>query len=409
MWTNPFKPSFGASPPLLAGRAEELEVFTDALVAGPGAPGRAMLFTGRRGAGKTVMLNALEDAARERGWLVVSQTAHKGVAAEIRDTQLPMLLRRYAADAVENHVTAASVNLPGVGGGLTRTRTQNYPVTPSLRSYLETLTDAIGQEEGVLLSLDELHPGAAEDLQTITQTVQHTFRESRQVALVAAGLPLAVDDLLRVPGMTFIRRAERFSMNDVPEADVRAALKTPIEQAGRRIAPEALDVLADGAEGYSFLVQLVGYHAWNSNRREQTISLADAHVGVDQALVRLGRLVHEPALRDISPAARAFVVAMAVDDGPSRIADVAGRLGIDGNNANQYRRRLIEAELVEPAGHGAVRFTLPYLRDHLRSRYLSADSDEESALESSVALRRSVGQERRSLSPRADRDVSPRR
>lgn len=370
MLPNPFKPSFGASPPVLAGRTEELEVFVDAIDAGPGAPGRAMLITGSRGSGKTAMLNALESAARERGWLVISQTARRGVAVEIRDTQLPTLLREYAADAVESRVIGANLNLPGVGGGLTRSRTENYPVTPSLRSYLEKLADALPTGQGVLLSIDEVHSGAAQDLEEITQVVQHAFREERQVALVAAGLPLAVDDLLAFPGMTFIRRAERFSMNDVPDADVRRALQIPIEQAGRRIDPDALDVLADGAEGYSFLLQLVGYHAWNSSRRHDVISLADAHVGVDQAVTRLGRLVHEPALKDISATSRAFVAAMAVDDGTSRVADVAGRLGIDGNNANQYRRRLIAAELIEPAGHGLVRFTLPHLRDYLRGQYL---------------------------------------
>lgn len=408
MSTNPFRPSFGASPPVLAGRAEELEVFTDALDAGPGAPGRAMLVTGPRGSGKTVMLNALEDAARQRGWLVISQTARRGVADEIRDTQLPALLGAYADDAIENHVTGANLSLPGIGGGMTRTRTENYPVTPSLRFYLEKLTDALSPGLGVVLSLDELHPGAGQDLERITQAVQHAFREDRQVALVAAGLPLAVDDLLTVPGMTFIRRAERFSMNDVPLPDVRYAIQIPIEQAGRRITPEALEVLAEGAEGYSFLVQLVGYHAWNSNREHDVISLADAHVGVDKAVARLGRLVHEAALKDISDVDRAFVTAMAVDDGPSRISDVATRLGTDGNNANQYRRRLIEAELIEPAGHGLVQFTLPHLRDHLRSRYLPLVDDASEDLPAPPRLSGAGHQRQAIVAPRHERD-RPRR
>lgn len=50
---------------------------------------------------------------------------------------------------------------------------------------------------------------------------------------------------------------------------------------------------------------------------------------------------------------------MALDDGPSRVSDVADRLGTDGNNANQYRRRLIDAELIEPAGHSFVSSRCP--------------------------------------------------
>ena len=56
---SPFHPSFGVSPPLLVGRDDVLEGFTEALADGSGAAGRAVLNTGARGAGKTVMLNAV--------------------------------------------------------------------------------------------------------------------------------------------------------------------------------------------------------------------------------------------------------------------------------------------------------------------------------------------------------------
>ena len=45
---------------------------------------------------------------------------------------------------------------------------------------------------------------------------------------------------------------------------------------------------------------------------------------------------------------------------------VASRLNVDANYASQYRLRLIATELIEPAGHGRVDFTMPYLRDYLR-------------------------------------------
>ena len=58
--------------------------------------------------------------------------------------------------------------------------------------------------------------------------------------------------------------------------------------------------------------------------------------------------------------------AIAIDDGPSKMADVASRLTADANYASQYRLRLIAADMIHPAGHGQVDFTLPYLRDYLR-------------------------------------------
>ncbi len=53
---------------------------------------------------------------------------------------------------------------------------------------------------------------------------------------------------------------------------------------------------------------------------------------------------------------------MAVDDLPSRMADIGAGLCVDANYASQYRLRLIAADMIHPAGHGRVDFTLPYLR-----------------------------------------------
>lgn len=63
---------------------------------------------------------------------------------------------------------------------------------------------------------------------------------------------------------------------------------------------------------------------------------------------------------------RLFLTAMAVDPGPSRMADIADRLGVSSTYASQYRLRLLAAEVIASAGHGLVRFELPYLRDYLQ-------------------------------------------
>ena len=107
MAQNPFTPTFGVTPPMLVGRDEEISTFADALDDGPGAPGCAMLFTGARGSGKTVMLNAVEDAAARRGWLVISETTRPGVADELTKTVLPGLLSEHHPGAAQSHVTRA--------------------------------------------------------------------------------------------------------------------------------------------------------------------------------------------------------------------------------------------------------------------------------------------------------------
>ena len=82
--------------------------------------------------------------------------------------------------------------------------------------------------------------------------------------------------------------------------------------------------------------------------------------------VAFGALIHEPALSAASEVDKSFLLAMAHDDGPSKMADIQRRLDADVNYASQYRLRLIAAELIHSTRHGYVDFALPYLREYLR-------------------------------------------
>ena len=57
---------------------------------------------------------------------------------------------------------------------------------------------------------------------------------------------------------------------------------------------------------------------------------------------------------------------MASDEGRSRVADVAERMGVSFDCAQKYRKRLIGSGVIEAAGRGYVAFAVPYLGDYLR-------------------------------------------
>lgn len=76
MRQNPFKPSAGVNPPLLVGREQVLADFEQGLFNGAGDPHRLLRITGNRGAGKTVLLNALGEQAELLKWLVIHETPH---------------------------------------------------------------------------------------------------------------------------------------------------------------------------------------------------------------------------------------------------------------------------------------------------------------------------------------------
>lgn len=362
---NPFHASFGVSPPLLVGRSRVLDDFAEALDDGPGASGRATLYTGARGAGKTVMLNAVEDRARERGWVVVSETATPGFVARITQQHLPRLLRDFDPQAVRRRVSG--VTAPLNVGSVAWDTLETHVVAAGLRNQIELLTDLLLEHRtGLLITLDEIHRDQVEELREVATTVQHAFREGRELAFVGAGLAASISTVTNDHVLTFLRRAERHTLGSVPRPEVERALREPIEEAGRSIGDAALQVMVDGAAGYPFLLQLVGAQTWRLHPDVAEITTEDATLGVLRARRRLGSLIHEPALNAASDIDKSFLLAMAHDDGPSKMADIQQRLDVDGNYASQYRLRLIAAELIHPTRHGYVDFALPYLREYLR-------------------------------------------
>lgn len=362
--TNPFHASFGVSPPLLVGRESVLEEFVEALADGPGSSGRATLYTGARGAGKTVMLNAVENLARQRGWLVISETATDGFVGRITQQHLPRLLRDFDPESVQRRLKGLTAPLSI--GRVDWDTVETHVIQAGLRNQLEVLTDLLADHgTGVLITLDEIHHRQLVELRELASTVQHAFREGRELAFVGAGLASSVSDVVNDDVLTFLRRAERHSLGSVARADVERGFREPIEVAGRRIGDEALRLMVDGASGYPFLLQLVGAQTWRLHPGDDEVTPADAAEGVARARRRLGALIHEPALRGASDIDRAFLSAMALDDGPSRMADIQQRLGVDVNYTSQYRLRLIAAELIHSTRRGYVDFALPYLREYL--------------------------------------------
>ena len=364
---NPFKPTAGAPPPLLVGRDHLIASFLESLDDGPGAPGLLTLITGARGVGKTVMLTELGDAARQRGWIVVDETAHEGLMDRLGAHIAEQLTEVVGTD--RPRLTSLSVSTPLGGGGATLER--DARPAPSLRSNARALTSRLAEQEtGLLLTIDEVHAIPHHDLQALAAEVQHLIREGAPIGLLMAGLPRAVENLLNDDVTTFLRRAERVSLRDVAIDDVSAALLATFKDNGKTLDRALARECATATGGYPFMIQLVGYHVWRHSKGE-SVSPQDVTKGTNAARIRLGDMVHAPELHDLSAIDRTMLVSMAQDDGPSRISDIAERMHRDSKYVSVYRNRLLARGIIKSAGHGRVDFTAPFLREYLREHAAS--------------------------------------
>lgn len=219
MRMNPFKPTAGAEPPVLAGRDGILYDFEMGLEEGVGAPGRLMRITGPRGSGKTVLLTELGDIARRRGWRVLDVTAAE---------RLPELICRRlerSSDAeyeleVDLMVVKASARLGDKGESAD-------DVYEALGRVARALTK---HGKGLLVTIDEIQDASIGEVREIAVAIQHLIRENQNIAFIFAGLTSGVMDLLGEDGPTFLRRAYPEELGTIPTDEVAAALRSTIEK-----------------------------------------------------------------------------------------------------------------------------------------------------------------------------------
>ncbi|MGC9156416.1 MAG: ATP-binding protein [Ferrimicrobium sp.] len=364
MNNNPFTPTFGVDPPLLVGRDDLLEDLVDALEGGLGSPGKATLYVGARGTGKTVMLNKAEELARARGWMVISEVATPGLIDRLTKVRLPEILSTIHSEK-KTHLTGMTLPL-GIGGATWTTTGPEIPL--DFRTQLIRATSVLAERGiGLLITIDEVHYKQIADLRDFGSAVQFAFRgKQANFVFVGAGLRSAVSSVLNDSVLTFLQRADRHVLGPVGADDIEAAIREPIEANGRKINPDALAEAASATGGHPFLIQLIGRHIWRQHPERMMITVSDVRSGVAAALRRVGALVFDPDLAALSDIDRSFLVAMAQDDVPSKTTDICTRLGVDATYVGQYRLRLIEAGMISAVRHGEVTFVQPFLRGYLR-------------------------------------------
>lgn len=364
---NPFRPTFGASPRVWAGRDAVLTDFARALEGGPGNPDRSLLISGSRGIGKTVLLTELEDIAVKHGWVVLRASGRENIQQVLVQSIIPEAISRLE-EAPKRQLTGFSV--AGIGSVSTQV-TETEPAE-RLVSRLRILTGLL-RETGVLITIDEVQDVDPHDLTQIAIAYQDLVRDDLPVAVAMAGLTRGINQLLNLPGATFLRRARHYELGPLTVDDARRAFEETALGSG--IFFGAASGAAELSMGYPYLVQLLGFLSWEQAARDSKGSI-DADVlnrAAPEALERLGLQVHQPALRDVPPRQLEFLQTMAAIEAEDArpevsVAHVAELMGTSTTSLSDLRQKLIDRDLITPAGWGRVEFAQPYLGAYLREQ-----------------------------------------
>ena len=361
MIDNYFSPSFGNKPRVLVGRESELNELKKSLLSDAGSKERARLIIGQRGLGKTVLMLELIEFARSNGFIVAAPTiAKKGLEQKIIEK-----LIADGNDSVSNsrrHIAGGSLGVFGVSIGIETEK----PATEA-KSFQSKLTDicnvAARHNKGVLIMIDEVQNN--EYAEEVAASYQELVGSGKNIAIIMAGLPSTVSALLNNQVLTFLARASKLYLEPIKWADIDAYYYKCFRSMKITLSEEQIMDAAMQTEGSPYLMQLIGHYI--------TI-LADDNGAIDSTLFQKAITTAKKeymndlcqiALHGVSPKDIAFLQAMTEDINNSKITDIANRMDVTPSYAQMYKKRMIEAGLIEQESRGNVRFAVPMLREYL--------------------------------------------
>ena len=363
--SNPFRPDFGISPVMWAGRNQVLTEFRALMESHRNGASRSTVISGLRGTGKTALLNEMEEIAATQGWVILRTGAQAYAYDKLVDTDIPALLARYE----KPHSRISRVSVPGIGAVDLEGQHAAVPKPELEHSLRELLSRVMERGAGVVISMDEAQHFDGDFVHRLATAVQNINRDELPIALLVAGLPAGINALLSLPGTTFLRRARRYLLGPLSPADTRANFADTALTTSVHFDEAGLERITAFSHGYPYLVQLAGWLAWNAAANGS--GLIDSHTveGIEaEAISRLGSQVHSPQLRDVTSAQLEFLEALAAvcdDQQRAPIGAIADTMGRSVKSLSDVRKKLIDAELIIAPSHGVVQFVLPYMADYL--------------------------------------------
>ena len=360
MKENPFTPTFGEIPLHMAGRESILGELSLAFKQTSRHPNLTTAITGARGTGKTALLSAASASAESRGWVVVRTVALPGMLEDI------LISTRKASE----HLISSDPKkrLSGVEVGQTLSvQWENEEELSNWRSNMSDVLDKLAAHDtGLLITVDEVQPKLTEMVR-LAAIYQLFVTEGRKVALLMAGLPHNILQMENDKTVSFLCRAQKHQLGRIPDYDVEDAMRRTIEESGRTISQAALRGAVAAADGFAYMMQLVGFRVWNQHPNNKEITMTDVESGINLATLEFTDRIVKTTYDALSKGDRRFLQVMASSDAGLTTPEIAKALKKTNSYATQYKNRLLGQGVISESVNRTLNFDLPLMKDYVRS------------------------------------------
>jgi len=356
-----FQPTFGNRPKQYIGRDGVIEQFMAGLREPVGARNRCTLFLGQRGMGKTALLLELSDRAQKAGYVVARVTAHERMPQAIIE-QFQLNGSKFFNDD-KRKLTGVSAGALGFSFGLTFSEAAERQY--GFRSKMSLLCDKLAEKgKGALVLIDEVSTSAA--MREVAAAYQELVGDRKNIAMAMAGLPHAVSSVLNDSVLTFLNQATKVELGLISTNIIRVYYEKAFRSTGITASDSILDRAALVTRGFPYLMQLIGYYMMQYTPEGKEVTSAIMDKAEKSAMSDLDDNVFKPILAPLSDNDVVFLKAMARCGGTVTTAKLQAALGRKGPAIQPYRKRLLEAGVIEAPRRGELVFAVPYLAEHLR-------------------------------------------
>ncbi|AEG41300.1 ATP-binding protein [Lactobacillus kefiranofaciens] len=360
---NPFNPSFRRIPTIFLNRGQLINEVVEELN-NPNSPYKVSIVYGMRGVGKTTFLTEVGRKVKQApDWLVVNLAMGSNLMATLVDD----LYMKASSDLQKTFESIRGLSFSAVGLQLSADLSK-----PTLSTYQGILTNMFTKlrEKGikVLITLDEAKSNT--ELKNFVAYYQILNREDYPVALMMTGLPENISELQNEDVMTFLLRGKRIALSALNLSQIEISYNNVFKRSGFQVTEDTLSKMALMTMGYAYGFQLLGYLVWNVAQKSKTVDQDLLDEIKLEYLVELDQNAYTKIFSSLSLQDKKFVLAMAQSSQHRvSIKKIRERLNRPSNFVANYRRRLLDDQVIKSTNYGEVAFTLPFFKEYVLQQY----------------------------------------
>lgn len=336
--SNPFNPTFGNVPPIFLDKNNVINELIDEIKNGYPQP---FFITGIRGSGKTSFLTRVSQILKQdSNCYCINLINEEGILTNLARK----LYRKHSSGLSKAFDIFDSVTVGGI------TLSKNKEIS-NIEEMLEELMESISKQgKYVVITIDEVNNSSA--IRSFAQQYNNLKRADYPIYVLMTGLPDLVLDLQNNEHLTFLLRSRKITMQPLNNRDMENAYLDVFD--GNFAIAHNMALLT---KGYSYAFQLLGDIYYRHLKRQQlTPSMQNFNEILVQYEITLFNNAYQKIFADISDGDRKYLVSIL---NHPKLADAAKFLGKNVSYTSQYRKRMIDRNIIKATTYGKVQYTLP--------------------------------------------------